>query len=277
MGTKKGTTGSLGQKNRLDKFYTNNDIAKMCVDMIPDFNDFDTIIEPSAGSGNFSKISDRCIAYDIHPEDKNIIQSDWFDVDKSQFSGRTLVFGNPPFGKNGNLAMKFIQESSFADCIAFILPKSFKKESVKKRIPLNFHLTLEEDLPKNSFTLSGALYDVPCVFQVWEKRTSPRSIQEGTARSSIIEFVSKNDADFRIQRVGGNAGKASKNINVSESSNYFVKNVSNMSVDDLIALINKLTFPSINDTVGPKSLPKKELITTLEDYCSRDISTDNDA
>lgn len=172
--------------------------------------------------------------------------------------------GSGPFGTNGNIALNFIKESSFADGIAFILPKSFKKESVKNRIPLNFTLKLEQDLPSNSFILNGNTYNVPCVFQYWIKSDIPRTIIKGSVKSDIIEFVDKDKAYFRIQRVGGSAGKASKDINKSISSNYFLKNISNIDTDILITMINNHIFPTINDTVGPRSLSKRELVKEIK-------------
>lgn len=83
-------------------------------------------------------------------------------------------------------------------------------------------------------------------------------------KSSVIEFTTIDKADFRIQRVGGRAGKASLNLNASVNSNYFVKNNSEMSNESLVELINTLVFPSINDTTGPRSLPKGELVNILE-------------
>ena len=83
--------------------------------------------------------------------------------------------------------------------------------------------------------------------------------------SNVIEFVKNpDDGDFRIQRVGGNAGKASFDLSKSPSSNYFVKNISEVPADALVALINTLTFPSIDHTTGPRSLPKSELIEALD-------------
>lgn len=265
MGKTKGTTKSHGRKHELDKFYTTNEIALYCISLIKDIKKYDLIIEPSAGSGAFSKNIEQCIAYDIEPEYEDILKQDWFKVDKTQFDNKkVLVIGNPPFGTNGNIALNFIKESSFADGIAFILPKSFKKESVKNRIPLNFTLKIEQDLPSNSFTLNDNTYNVPCVFQYWIKSDIPRTIIKGSVKSDIIEFVDKDKADFRIQRVGGSAGKASKDINKSISSNYFVKNISNIDTDILITMINNHIFPTINDTVGPRSLSKRELVKELE-------------
>ena len=173
-----------------------------------------------------------------------------------------------PFGTNGNIALNFIKESSFADGIAFILPKSFNKESVKNRIPLNFTLKIEQDLPSNSFILNGNTYNVPCVFQYWIKSDTLRTIIKGSVKSDIIEFVDKDKADFRIQRVGGNAGKASKDINKSISSNYFIKNkigcsrikiLLKISQSFFVRAIGKMTFRGLSSRYPCEIIPSARL------------------
>ena len=57
----------------IDKFYTQIKIAKECIDLVPELDSYDLIIEPSAGSGSFSSQLD-CLAYDIEPENNNIIK-----------------------------------------------------------------------------------------------------------------------------------------------------------------------------------------------------------
>lgn len=266
MGSVKGTTKSQGNKQEFDKFYTKPEIVDQCLNYL-DLTKFDCIIEPSAGGGAFSNKIPRVFAFDLVPENENIQQADWLKLDKTQFEQykNILVIGNPPFGNNGKLAKKFLVESmKFADTVAFVLPKSFKKNSVKNRLPLDFVTILEIDLPVNSFTLNDNDYSVPCVFQVWQKTESMREKVVMKNKSALIDFTTIDKADFRIQRVGGRAGKASLNLDVSVNSNYFVKNNSGMSNEELIEMINSLVFPSINDTAGPRSLPKGELISVLE-------------
>ena len=57
----------------IDKFYTQVEVAKECIDLVPDLDTYDLIIEPSAGNGSFSSQL-NCIAYDIEPENKDIIK-----------------------------------------------------------------------------------------------------------------------------------------------------------------------------------------------------------
>lgn len=262
----KGTTKSNGQKDLLDRFYTKESIALKCIKLV-DLECFDTIIEPSAGGGSFSKNIEGCYAYDINPADESITKADWFTLDKSQFTGNILVIGNPPFGQQNSLSVNFFNESAkFANVIAFILPKSFKKDSVKNRLDLNFSLVKELDLPEDSFVLLDEEKSVPCVFQIWERTKEPRKKVRLKTTTSLFSFVAKDgDADFRVQRVGGNAGKASFNLDYAASSNYFIKNTSDIPNEEFVEVINNLIFPSIEFTVGPKSLSKGELIAILEE------------
>lgn len=259
------STKSLGNKHLLDKFYTKPETALSLIQQL-DLSTYDYIIEPSAGSGAFSGNIDGCLAYDLSPEQEDIVEADWLTLDKSEFKDKKcLVIGNPPFGTGGNLAMKFILESAeFADTIAFILPKSFKKESKKNAIPLDYHVIVEEDLPANSFTLNGKDYSVPCVWQVWVKKDTLRQKTVFKRTTELFDFVSKDNADFRIQRIGGRAGIAGRNLDFSPNSSYFVKNMSTYTVDELIGHVNSIDFTVVNDTVGPRSLSKPELISLLE-------------
>lgn len=264
----KGTTKSNGNKHVLDKFYTKPEVVEQCLSFL-ELEKYDCIIEPSAGNGSFSSKIPNVKAFDIAPENDSIAEADWLNLDKTQFHdfSKTLIIGNPPFGTKGSLAHKFMVESmKFADTVAFILPKGFKKDSMKNRIPLNFSLTHESDLRKDSFTLNGENYDVPCVFQIWKKSKTMRHKVIKRNTSELFEFVTEEAADFRIQRVGGSAGKAYSTFGVSPAVNYFLKNTSAYSTEDLIEAINKTVFPTINHTTGPRSLPKGELIECVEAY-----------
>ena len=257
-------TKSLGQKDTFDRFYTKREVVKECVSLI-DISAFDTIIEPAAGDGAFlDYLPQITLAYDIVPAREDIQESDWFKVKKDQFVGRTLVIGNPPFGQQNALAVRFFNESAHcADTIAFILPLSFKKDSIQNRLDLSFALAQEKILPANSFLLNGEPYGVPCVFQVWEKQAVKRTPKKLPTTCDFLEFMGKDGADIRIARVGGNAGKASLDLDKSLASNYFIKNKTDLSNERLIEIVNDAIFPSVAFTVGPKSLSKGELIDIL--------------
>lgn len=269
----KGTTGSLGKKSDLDKFYTDPKIAKNLINILKKEYKDAVYIEPSAGNGSFSKQID-CIALDIEPEDKSIRKQDWLkykweDVSDEDF---VVVFGNPPFGTSSDLAIKFIKKTEErADVIAFILPQSFMKDSYINKIPKNYHL--KEDVCGTrgicmdcNFILNNKPYKVPTVFQIWEKQDFNRKKRKKKTKSEIIEFTDKESADFRIQRVGGNAGKAFLDKDKVVESNYFIYNKikNKISNEKLIDIINNLEYETISYTSGPKSLSKEELIESLE-------------
>lgn len=247
----------------------------MCLSIV-DLELYDCIIEPSAGSGAFSDKIPDVLAFDLEPENPSVVQADWLLLDKTQFEKfeKILVIGNPPFGNQGSLAYRFIVESmKFADTVAFILPKGFKKESMKDRIPLNFSLDAELDLDPASFTLEGVSYSVPCVFQVWTKSETLRMKKAKVTTTELFEFVDEAKADFRVQRVGGNAGKAFMTFGVSAASNYFLKNTSNIGTAELVKVINETVFPTVDHTTGPRSLSKGELIECVEAKISAIQST----
>ena len=262
-----GETKSNGQKDYLDRFYTPKEIVEKCLSVI-NLKEYDCIIEPSAGNGSFSNLIDGCFSYDIAPASEDIIQADWLKLDKSIFNRyqSILVIGNPPFGQQNTLALSFIKESmKFAKTVAFILPLSFKKISIQNQIPLEFELKKELELPNSYFILNEKEIFVPCVFQVWERAKQKRSKIKLKTSTDLFDFTTKEQADLRIQRVGGNAGKASTNLDYSKQSNYFIKNKTTKNVEEFCEIINNLVFPNIAFTVGPKSLSKGELVSVCEE------------
>ena len=270
----KGTTKSLGRKSITDKFYTKPEIARHLLQSIPRQNN-DIIIEPSAGNGSFSLQIKNCIAMDIAPEHPSIQKQNFLSYYPAETikNKRVLVIGNPPFGQNSSLAISFYNHSAkFANIIAFILPKSFRKPSIQNRLHPYFHLLYEEELPDNSFLLDGQPYSIPTVWQIWEQKDVKRpKIQTKLDTELFLFLTNKVEADIRIQRVGGNAGRAFLSLDGALSSNYFIKNTSNLSNQQMTDLINQCVFPSITDTIGPKSLSKGELIQKVEEKYSHEI------
>lgn len=259
------TTKSNGQKDILDRFYTPPDVAAICIQQL-DLSEYDLIVEPSAGDGSFSHQLPSCIAYDISPGADDIQKADWMVLDKTFLSkGKSLVIGNPPFGEQGKKAVDFFNSCENATTIAFILPLSFRKPSMQNRLNLFFWLEKELDLSNSFFLFGNQKIKVPCVFQVWEKKEKQRAKKKGKTTTPYLDFVSPKEADFRIQRVGGNAGRADFDLSRAVSSNYFVKNRTDFSNSELVDIVNNLVFPTISFTVGPKSLPKTELIEVLEE------------
>jgi hypothetical protein len=266
---KKQTTGL--KRNTTDKYYTNCNIVNYCFENIKKYiqiNKNDLIIEPSAGNGAFIKeiknISSNYLFYDIEPEHNDIIKQDYLSIDYSYLIATypsIHIIGNPPFGRQSSLAIKFIKKScQFCNTISFILPKSFKKESLKKIFPLNFHLKFEVDLPEKSFLVEGEQHNVPCIFQIWQKSNENRLLIKKLEPINFIFIEKSENPDISFRRVGVYAGKIDKNIiEKSIQSHYFIKFTNNKNIDDNIELLKSLHF-NHNNTVGPRSISKQELI-----------------
>ena len=252
----------------LDQFYTNTDVAQMCIDTI-DISKYEIVIEPSAGTGAFYNLINHPtkVGIDLEPKCEGVIKQNFFDWDGDVFKDfnlhpkpKTLTIGNPPFGRQGSLAIQFIKHASvFSDTIAFILPRGFKKRSVYDKVPLNFWKVNEIDIPENSFSFNDEVYDVPCVWIEYEKRDTLRT-KEKKLTPTTFEFTKQENANVSIRRVGVNAGTTFPHTDVSISSHYFVK------VDDVnefVGKVNNIKF-SDGDTTGPRSISKNELIKRID-------------
>ena len=131
------------KRNIIDKYYTREDVVEECFDLITkhvSIEEGDVCIEPSAGNGSFIKYIksnfDNYKFYDIEPEHSEIEELDYLSFTQESIAdkyNKIHVIGNPPFGRQSSLAIKFIKKScEFCDSISFILPRSFKKNSLKK-------------------------------------------------------------------------------------------------------------------------------------------------
>jgi len=261
------------KRDVIDKFYTKKEVAMYCINLFKQHmgpNNNDLIIEPSAGNGAFidaiKSLKCNYEFYDLEPEHEEIIKQDYllYNTNKTNNTNNTQkihILGNPPFGRQSSLAIKFIKKScQFCSSISFILPKSFKKDSLKKTFPLNFHLLFEMDLPEKSFLVNAKEHDVPCIFQIWIKKTYNREVSAKLEPHNFIFVEKTNNPSISIRRVGVNAGTIDVNsANKSVQSHYFIKFTNTNDLEKNIELLNTIVYDS-NNTVGPKSIGKQELI-----------------
>ena len=164
--------------SRLDQFYTNHDVAQQCykrlVAAISTLINNPYFIEPSAGAGAFFDLLPKYhrIGIDIEPRQTGIHKGDFLDWQFSKGTARSrVVVGNPPFGKRGDTAMRFIVRSSeIADTVAFILPLCFTKYLIQRKVPQDLRLIETLRLPANVFQLpNGKPYNVNTEFQIWTR------------------------------------------------------------------------------------------------------------
>ena len=280
-------TESVRQQG-LDKFYTNIDVSDKCiqiVDEICDINSFDIVIEPSAGGGSFSDniVHKNLIAMDIMPEkdSKNIVKQDFLEyvpIKKPETS--ILIIGNPPFGKNSSLAIKFFNHAArWCDVIAFIIPKVFRRISIQNKLCRHFHLIHDEEILSTPCSFNPPM-NVKCCFQIWKIN------KEGVLRNIIKLPTFHNDweflgfgpldingqptpphgADFAIRAYGGKCGdivECGEKLNdLRPKSWHWIKCIpNNIEKKELIARFSMLDYSNSKNTARQNSIGKGELVS----------------
>lgn len=259
----------------LDKFYTIPSCAKKCIDIvfkIYNINNFDLIVEPSAGNGSFLNQNENKIGIDILPENKNIIKMNFFDYKPDRYKKNILVIGNPPFGKVSSTAIKFFQYASeWCNVIAFIIPRTFRRPSIQNKLNRMFHLIYDEEIPIKPCCFIPKMM-VKCCFQIWEKKDFVRNIIELSTTHEDWTFLSfgpkdernqptpPKDADFAIRAYGGKIGEIKKEkLNcLRPKSWHWIK--SNIDKDELIDRFSKLDYSDSLNTARQNSMGKGELV-----------------
>lgn len=248
---------------QLDQFFTKDSLAQYLFTVLNRYLIKEDIIsdlwlEPSAGSGAFFKLMpvNKRLGIDIFPKISEIISCDFLEYPLTETNYITL--GNPPFGKNSSLAVKFFNKcAKHSQIVAFIVPKTFKKQSIISKLDSSFHLEYSEDLPEYSFELEGESYNVPCVFQIWRRKDIQRELIKSKTKHIDFIFCTKEKANFAIQRVGANAGRIKDEFSsVANQSHYFIA-----ASNEVKARLKNIDWNTVKyNTAGNPSIAKVELI-----------------
>jgi hypothetical protein len=243
---------------RLDQYYTRRDVAAHLYGVFRQhFDPADYLmVEPSAGTGSFLRLLPAgSLGYDVEPKYPGIVTADFLTV--AVDSPREIaIIGNPPFGRNASMAVRFFNHAAGqASVIALILPRTFRKASIENRLHLGFHLLREDVVPDDAFLFRSKPFDVPAVFQIWERRSQVRRLRCVETTHPDFEFTTADRADFAIQRVGARAGRVHHDLTLSPCSHYFIRG-------DVEHIMAGLDFSSVvGDVAGNPSLAKAEIIS----------------
>lgn len=258
-----------------DQFYTQRPLARrltgLVIERLGDPAGF-RWLEPSAGSGAFlDAMPSGTVGLDLDPHHPGVAQGDFLNW-QPEASGDErpwIVVGNPPFGKNSSLAIKFFnQAATFARQIAFIVPRTFEKHSVQNRLNPGFHLAYEEVLPVDSFEFEGNAYGVPCVFQIWEKQDEARSRHQAPLTHLDFAYTTREEADFAFQRVGVRAGavKDMPNDRLAAPSHHFIRVLDRSAVAQVRARLTAIDWDAVKHrTAGNPSISKAEIVKLYSD------------
>jgi hypothetical protein len=237
---------SLFSSSLKDQFYTSDEVAINCWNIFKrelgiSFNVSGTensfssersveekinkyiFIEPSAGNGSFLKIlPEGSIGIDIEPRFNGIQEQDYLTWEPEDKTKKYIVFGNPPFGLRGHIALNFINHSyKFADYVCFILPQLFEsdgKGSPRKRV-LGYNLIYSENL--------SAMFYIPKINSSPEfletnlRDSSERSVEK---LEHLQTFVERDNME-NFQKC--NVGKYRENIKINVVFQIWSKHTSN--------------------------------------------------
>ena len=239
-------------RDELDRFYTDENVAAKCIDILCNFIDIapaSTIVEPSAGTGSFVIALEShgfdVIGFDIFPSGMEIIDADFLGTTSADYRGSTIFVGNPPFGERSSLAKKFISHciDNGADTIAFILPDTFRKLTLQHVFPNSWRLVSVTQLDKNSFYMpSGETYGVPTSFFVWTSRSDIMSgINLRELRYPIPSdwrYVTRCD-DAADLCINGNNGKVRMPSEITNpKSEHFIECIDKSHVNDIASVFH---------------------------------------
>ena len=269
----------MNEKNNLDQFYTNKNVALKCLNTFNNFMNenkytYHYILEPSAGTGSFFNLMDhdKRIGIDIEPKCDGVEKMNYFDFKPKNDGSIYAVIGNPPFGKISSQAIRFFNKSAeFANIIAFILPRTFKRVSVQNKLDSNFFIMYNEDLPLSPCCFTPKM-NAKCCFQIWKRMDKPREKVVFQKTHKDFDFLpyGSNDssgqptppigADFVVKAYGSNCGNIMDNdlINLRPKSWHWIK--ANININELKKRFKSLDYSLSKDTVRQDSLGRQELI-----------------
>ena len=96
-----------------------------------------------------------------------------------------------------SLAVKFFNHASkWANVIAFIVPRTFRRISLQNKLNAKFHLAFDEDIPMEPCSFEPPMM-AKCCFQIWEKsETNRRAIVQLSTVHADWDFLGfgPNDA-----------------------------------------------------------------------------------
>lgn len=271
--------GKEDNDRKLDKFYTLPACSKKCIDKICELYDiskWDLIVEPSAGNGSFlNQIpSNDKIGIDILPEQEDIIKQDFFDYCPPPNKSNILVIGNPPFGRVSSVAIKFFNYSAkWANVIAFIIPRTFRKISVQNKLDDTFHLVFDETIPNNPCCFRPPMM-AKCCFQIWERKEMKREIVKLPTTHADWEFLrlGPNDtkgqptppagADFAMRAYGGNIGEIkTEELKRLRPKSWHWFRVNKIDKKTLIDRFAQLDYSNSQNTTRQNSMGRAELVS----------------
>jgi len=197
------------KKEPRDAYGTPRDLAALYTDRAIDYWGSSSYLEPSAGAGPFvDALVARGLsvqAYDIEPLHPLVERRDFFSL-TDELEGKVLI-GNPPFGKGGSMALKFMNHaiSNGVIGICMLLPACIgHKHFTLKTLSPKAHLVYEEEMDKDRHFqyLDDRIIEgenpVRCFWQHWEIREEDRQDPQYLRETESFEILQPGTKKVKI-------------------------------------------------------------------------------
>jgi hypothetical protein len=206
---------SLYSSKQKDQFFTPEKTATQCFEMFcreirkmgENESDF-VYIEPSAGDGSFLKaLPQNTIAMDIDPKNPMVAEQDYLEW-TPPINGRYVVFGNPPFGLRGHMALKFINHScEFAEYVCFILPQLFESDGkgVPRKRVKGLNLVFSTKIESKFYEPNHNELKINTIFQIWSKHHT-------NAVYDVKDYTNENMKIYSMSDGGTTSSTRNKNM-----------------------------------------------------------------
>jgi hypothetical protein len=249
-----------------DQFFTRPEVAEQFAQWVKShdfYRNVTRIIEPAAGNRDLARHFPGIEMYDLDPQSSDIAQLDFF-ASKHQYQPGFLVVMNPPFGAASDLAIRFFNKAAtFADYIAMIVPRTFRRSSIQDRLGNNFELVDEYILPRGSFYLPNEgpnrKYDVPAVAQIWRRTETARPKSVPATLPANIKFTTPDQADFAFRKKGRRAGQiVTQDIALTNPNSFFY-------IKGDVKPFQQINWRDYgNDVMGARNISKADIAQALK-------------
>jgi hypothetical protein len=236
-------------------------------------------VEPAGGTGKFVDAFIRSgvehiWACDIEPLHPRVTKADFLSVAIPPHLHGGIVVTNPPFGRNNSLSIPFFNRAaSFADVIAFIVPRSWRKWSIQNRLHPNFHLVSDDDISVDyedglGSKLSSAGRIRTCI-QIWERRTDLRP-QVVVEDRGYIHKTTPLDADVSLTVFGRGCGTVRTVFDrIPNTTQMFLS----VSSPEALKALNSVDFSRFfNHVAYTEALSIREINFLLNEYFDHQAS-----
>lgn len=269
--TKLGNTRVTGK----EQYYTPVAQAQKILDRVlsnVNFLDRTPFLEPAGGTGSFVRAAmekgfKNISSFDIEPKHELVMQADFLTTNLG--ISNAICVTNPPFGRNNSLSIPFFNKAAdYADLIAFVVPRSWRKWSVINRLDKRFQLVDDWDLTidyvdEDENETHGVGNLRTCV-QVWKKSHGKTRKIIKVNDYGIIEKTTPEKADVSLTLFGYGCGTVKEDFPRKKNTTQAFLKLNHPKALEALKSVDFSQF--YNHTAYTEALGIQEINFLLNDY-----------